>query len=170
MIACEYTLYWRIASSLSPLFVSVGTIFKMFEKLISRLFKRSSATKAPNTQSESATIPQSNRNHAAPLNESDDADPSGLYDIPVPTRTVNISVASLNRLDFLFYDYLLGVSKSSTTLNPIEQYILTRVNHALKSPESVLTHFPVLPQSVIALTNLLNDPDFDLQAFIKVGS
>ena len=140
----------------------------MFEKLISRLFKRSSATKAPNTQSESATIPQSNRNHAAPLNESDDADPSGLYDIPVPTRTVNISVASLNRLDFLFYDYLLGVSKSSTTLNPIEQYILTRVNHALKSPESVLTHFPVLPQSVIALTNLLNDPDFDLQAFIKV--
>jgi HD-like signal output (HDOD) protein len=148
--------------------VSVGTIFKMFEKLISRLFKRSSATKAPNTQSESATIPQSNRNHAAPLNKSDDADPSGLYDIPVPTRTVNISVASLNRLDFLFYDYLLGVSKSSTTLNPIEQYILTRVNHALKSPESVLTHFPVLPQSVIALTNLLNNPDFDLQAFIKV--
>ncbi|MEI8648011.1 hypothetical protein P4S73_09165 [Paraglaciecola sp. Hal342] len=60
------------------------------------------------------------------------------------------------------------MSKSSTTLNPIEQYILTRVNHALKSPESVLTHFPVLPQSVIALTNLLNNPDFDLQAFIKV--
>lgn len=148
----------------------------MFEKLISRLFKRrgpASATEkdkgvAKNTVSATANRQQNNnlKPESSTVKTSENTVES--YEIPIPTRTVNISVASLNRLDFLFYDYLLGPSQTSTTLNPIEQYILTRVNHALKSPDSVLTHFPVLPQSVISLTNLLNNPDFNLQSFIKV--
>lgn len=148
----------------------------MFEKLISRLFKRSRASNAadndkgvPNNTVNTAANPQQNNTRKlANSTEKTSDNTVESYDIPIPTRTVNISVASLNRLDFLFYDYLLGPSQTSTTLNPIEQYILTRVNHALKSPYSVLTHFPVLPQSVISLTNLLNNPDFNLQSFIKV--
>lgn len=142
----------------------------MFEKLLSRLFKRAHSAKTHSIHNQNtptaALEPQSKNDSGS--NAQAQGNVTDNYDIPVPTRTVNISVASLNRLDFLFYDFLLGVSRSSTTLNPIEQFILTRVNHALKSPESVLTHFPVLPKSVITLTNLLNDPDFDLQAFIKV--
>jgi HD-like signal output (HDOD) protein len=154
----------------------------MFEKLISRLFKRNSAqgTNKKNISNDEPSLANnsggpdsaalSNSTAALPIsrNVSHGSAVSETHNIPVPTRTVNISVASLNRLDFLFYDYLLGVSQTSTTLNPIEQYILTRVNSALKSPESVLTHFPVLPQTVITLSNLLNDPNFDLQDFIKV--
>ncbi|ABG39983.1 metal dependent phosphohydrolase [Paraglaciecola sp. T6c] len=148
----------------------------MFEKLISRLFKRSRASNAAdndkgvsnNTVNTAANPQQNNKRKLANSTEKTSDNIVESYDIPIPTRTVNISVASLNRLDFLFYDYLLGPSQTSTTLNPIEQYILTRVNHALKSPDSVLTHFPVLPQSVISLTNLLNNPDFNLQSFIKV--
>tara|TARA_R110000772_G_scaffold217559_2_gene328025 strand:- start:9971 stop:11122 length:1152 start_codon:yes stop_codon:yes gene_type:complete len=149
----------------------------MFGKLISRLFRRGSnqsshKNAAANDRANNKTVPGNNPSRQADmqqrLHSSKIEENTGEYDIPLPKRTVNISVGSLNRLDFLFYDYLLGPSQTSTTLNPIEQYILTRVNHALKSPESVLTHFPVLPQSVVALTNLLNNPDFDLQAFIKV--
>ncbi|WP_166425560.1 HDOD domain-containing protein [Paraglaciecola sp. 20A4] len=137
----------------------------MFEKLISRLFRRNRSISSHDQtgaehRSENTSQPTVGLVTTENITETSD--------IPLPTRTVTMSVASLNRLDFLFYDYLLGPSQTSTTLNPIEQYILTRVNQALKSPESVLTHFPVLPQSVIALTNLLNDPDFDLKAFIKV--
>ncbi|GAC24376.1 metal dependent phosphohydrolase [Paraglaciecola mesophila KMM 241] len=149
----------------------------MFEKLISRLFKRSRPSSAANNEkgalsnsgSAVASVNRQQNNKLKPENSTEQtSDDAETYEIPIPTRTVNISVASLNRLDFLFYDYLLGPSQTSTTLNPIEQYILTRVNHALKSPDSVLTHFPVLPQSVISLTNLLNNPDFNLQSFIKV--
>lgn len=151
----------------------------MFEKLISRLFKRNK-TQGVNKNTISNDEPKSLNNESRPNNASSmphsgNVSPTPLvssaseaYDIPIPTRTVNISVTSLNRLDFLFYDYLLGPSQTSTTLNPIEQYILTRVNIALKSPETVLTNFPVLPQTVITLSNLLNDPDFDLKAFITV--
>ncbi|WP_339771745.1 HDOD domain-containing protein [uncultured Paraglaciecola sp.] len=137
----------------------------MFEKLISRLFRRNRVVSA-NGQADSTHL--SDNIKPVEATPSQPANTAETIDIPLPTRTVTMSVASLNRLDFLFYDYLLGPSQTSTTLNPIEQYILTRVNQALKSPESVLTHFPVLPQSVVALTNLLNDPDFDLKAFIKV--
>ncbi|WP_158970491.1 HDOD domain-containing protein [Paraglaciecola sp. L3A3] len=155
----------------------------MFEKLISRLFRRKGLTNTQNSDSgvdslESRPIntqkeiigASSNTNLASKVENgvSQASDQSIVDNIKIPKSTVTITVNSLNRLDFLFYDYLLGPSQTSTTLNPIEQYILTRVNHALKSPEHVLTHFPVLPQSVMALTNLLNDPDFDLQAFIKV--
>ncbi|MDU0355929.1 HDOD domain-containing protein [Paraglaciecola aquimarina] len=147
----------------------------MFEKLISRLFRRNSPAK---TQHKENKLSEGNaaNTHFVATDKVEAPKDSGKHnpqatesiDIPTPTRTITISVTSLNRLDFLFYDYLLGPSQASITLNPIEQYILTRVNHALKSPQSVLTHFPVLPQSVIALTNLLNDPDFNLDAFIKV--
>ena len=149
----------------------------MFEKLISHLFKRSRPSSAANNEkgalsnsgSAVASVNRQQNNKLKPENSTEQtSDDAETYETPIPTRTVNISVASLNRLDFLFYDYLLGPSQTSTTLNPIEQYILTRVNHALKSPDSVLTHFPVLPQSVISLTNLLNNPDFNLQSFIRV--
>jgi HD-like signal output (HDOD) protein len=148
----------------------------MFEKLISRLFKRNKSVGGKDSEkklSAQRSNTQRAHNHYQETHpdNSTEQNTNELIDashIPVPKRTVTISVASLNRIDFLFYDYLLGRSQTSTTLNPIEQYILARVNQALKSPESVLTHFPVLPQSVIVLTNLLNDPDFDLQSFIKV--
>jgi HD-like signal output (HDOD) protein len=147
----------------------------MFEKLISRLFRRNSPTKAQNNtvkpSEESVAINNATLSSKAEVPKADvklAEQETDISNIPEPTRTITINVTSLNRLDFLFYDYLLGPSKTSVTLNPIEQYILTRVNNALKSPESVLTHFPVLPQSVIVLTNLLNDPDFNLNAFIKV--
>ncbi|GAA6184050.1 MULTISPECIES: HDOD domain-containing protein [Alteromonadaceae] len=141
----------------------------MFEKLISRLFKRTTpkpAVKTPLVKT-SAAIDSAKSGLPEVTKQASPAE-SNLPDIPVPAKSITLSVASFNRLEFLFYDYLLGPSETSTTLNPLEQYILTRVNHALKNPQDVLTHFPVLPQSVLTLTNLLNDPDFNLTEFIKV--
>ena len=141
----------------------------MFEKLISRLFNRNA--KAPKQEAPIAnqTAPENVKSNvqtqiAKDVSQSDE----NIPDVPLPSRSITVSVASLNPLEFLFYDYLLGPSQTSTTLNPLEQYILTRVNQALKDPQSVLTHFPVLPQSVMSLTSLLNDPNFNLQEFIRV--
>ncbi|MFA3791083.1 HDOD domain-containing protein [Aliiglaciecola sp. SL4] len=146
----------------------------MFEKLISRLFKRTkpkvttSASSGNAPQAKSSPVISATKRELTETPKQAAPAESNLPDIPVPSKSITISVASFNPLEFLFYDYLLGPSETSTTLNPLEQYILTRVNHALKNPQDVLTHFPVLPQSVLTLTNLLNDPDFNLTEFIKV--
>ncbi|MDO6695251.1 HDOD domain-containing protein [Aliiglaciecola sp. 3_MG-2023] len=150
----------------------------MFEKLISKLFKRTAPKPKlkPTTSPSLASKPLAKGVPAVTSAKPEPGESSkqtslaeaNVSDIPLPAKSIKISVTSFNRLEFLFYDYLLGPSATTTTLNPLEQYILTRVNHALKSPQDVLTHFPVLPQSVLTLTNLLNDPDFNLTEFIKV--
>lgn len=143
--------------------------YEMFQKLISRLFNRS--TVAPK-QADAAARKTPEELTSIKVNQPEiniERPPaSDLPDIPVPERSIKVSIASFNRIEFLFYDFLLGPSVTSSTLNPIEQYILTRVNYALKNPQAVLTHFPVMPQSVFTLTNLLNDADFNLHEFIAV--
>lgn len=144
----------------------------MFEKLLKKLFKTPppQVNDAPsvyetafrNTPTiETSEVPGTQQSPLHKANTSESPADS-------PQRTIKVDINSLDRREFLFYDYLLGPSQSSCTLNPLEQFILTRVNFALKKPQAVLAHVPVLPKSVVRLTRLLNDPDFNLMEFISI--
>jgi HD-like signal output (HDOD) protein len=75
---------------------------------------------------------------------------------------------SLQKSELLFYDYLLGASKSDSKISALEYDILMQVNEALSNPDKALENFPQLPQSLNKLVGLLDADDFDLTAFCKV--
>ncbi len=75
---------------------------------------------------------------------------------------------SLQKSELLFYDYLLGASKSDSTISALEYDILVNVNEALSNPKKALENFPQLPQSLSKLMGFLGEKDFDLREFCKV--
>jgi len=75
---------------------------------------------------------------------------------------------SLQKSELLFYDYLLGASKSDSTISALEYDILVNVNEALSNPKKALENFPQLPQSLNQLMGFLGENDFDLSEFCKV--
>ncbi len=74
----------------------------------------------------------------------------------------------LDRKDFLFYEYLLGKSKSVNEVNPLERKILIDTNKLMERPEVILKLLPQLPQSVIKLRDMLGSKDFVIKDFVEV--
>lgn len=74
----------------------------------------------------------------------------------------------LDKKDFRFYDFLLGESKSTRDINPLEKKILIDTNKMLNRPDVMLEHLPQLPQSITELKNMLDHQEFKLQDFSKV--
>ena len=141
----------------------------MFEKLLTALFsKPEEPTSDEPSIYETAFRPTGSTSHAPAVSASRASLSQQESATSASPQTLKVDIDTLDRRAFLFYDHLLGPSKSSSTLNPLEQHILSRVDLALKKPQAVLAHVPVLPQSVLTLTRLLNDPEFSLIEFVTV--
>lgn len=73
-----------------------------------------------------------------------------------------------DRKEFLFYEFLLGKSKSASDVNPLEKKILIDTNKLIERPEVIVKLLPQLPQSVVRLRDMLGSKDFVLSDFVKV--
>ncbi len=85
-----------------------------------------------------------------------------------PYTQLNVDLNGLLPQDTLFYTYLFGQSTETQRINPLEQEVLTKLDSVLSNPQAVLSSLPVLPQSVVTLTSMLNKDDFNVDAFVEV--
>lgn len=79
-----------------------------------------------------------------------------------------LAAHSMERSEWLFYDFLLGPSSSTDTISELEKNILIRVNTVLANPNEALKAFPNLPDTIIKLMDMLKSDHFDLDAFCVV--
>lgn len=136
----------------------------MLKKLWSLFFTKHKTTKTPVKPTKQPQVEQT-----PPLPKPDELSD---YEIQKQHQSVTDEARqasqSLKKSELLFYDYLLGPSKSDSKITALEYDILVQVNEALSNPDKALENFPKLPQSLNKLMGFLGADDFDLTEFCKV--
>jgi HD-like signal output (HDOD) protein len=83
------------------------------------------------------------------------------------TQTIRLD-KQLNKLDYLFYEYLFGETQRVDSVNELEQIVLAKIDNLLQAPDAVIAEFPVPPASISRLVATLSNDDFSLMEFIDV--
>ncbi|TDF38422.1 HDOD domain-containing protein [Alteromonadaceae bacterium M269] len=146
----------------------------MFKSIVSTLFGEPRKRKfhAPGLNEDrsvkinSSSAFQRNNRQLPPSSSYSVAKPSGNHDV-AGTITIKLT-KELNKLDYLFYEYLFGETERIDTINEIEQTVLSKIDNLLEAPNEVIAAFPVLPASISQLVSTLSNDDFNLIEFIGV--
>ncbi len=94
---------------------------------------------------------------------------SSVTQTPPATHVQTITLdKQLNKLDYLFYEYLFGETKRVDSVNQLEQVVLAKIDNLLQAPDAVIAEFPVPPASISRLVATLSSDDFNLMEFIHV--
>jgi HD-like signal output (HDOD) protein len=142
----------------------------MFKSILNALFGKPVERKfyAPGMNEEQNTKKEEHSpRHNGPLSDQiDQASRPKAQAVP-KSKTIRLD-KELNKLDYLFYEYLFGETKRVDSINELEQIVLARIDNLLQAPDDVIANFPVPPASISRLIATLSNDEFNLTEFIDV--